>query len=70
MRVNRRSLSGCVRLSVLLWLSVAHVLLAQAPYDVRAHYTKAEYMVPVRDGVRLYTQVYTPKGQSQNYPFL
>ncbi|MEK6755751.1 MAG: CocE/NonD family hydrolase, partial [Bacteroidota bacterium] len=27
-------------------------------------------MVPVRDGVRLYTQVYTPKGQSQNYPFL
>ena len=70
MRVNRRSLSGCVRWSVLLWLSVAHVLLAQAPYDVRAHYTKAEYMVPVRDGVRLYTQVYTPKGQSQNYPFL
>lgn len=70
MRVNRRCVSGFVQWSVLLWLSAAHILLAQSNYDVKAHYTKAEYMVPVRDGVRLYTQVYTPKDQSQNYPFL
>ena len=33
-------------------------------------YTKHEYMIPMRDGVRLYTQVYTPKDTSQKYPLL
>ena len=38
--------------------------------DVRAQYTKYEYMVPMRDGVRLFTSVYTPKDTSEPYPFL
>ena len=38
--------------------------------DVRATYTKYEHMVPMRDGVRLFTQVYVPKDQSQAYPVL
>lgn len=33
-------------------------------------YDKADYMIPMRDGVRIYTEVYTPKDQSQTYPFL
>jgi len=33
-------------------------------------YDKAEYMIPMRDGVKLFTQVYTPKDQSQKYPIL
>ncbi|NOT61117.1 MAG: CocE/NonD family hydrolase, partial [Acidobacteria bacterium] len=37
---------------------------------VRERYTKYEYLVPMRDGVRLFTQVYTPKDTSQRYPFL
>src|SRR4051794_22071367 len=37
---------------------------------VRATYTKYEYLVPMRDGVRLFTAVYTPKDASQRYPFL
>jgi putative CocE/NonD family hydrolase len=45
---------------------------AQQPeeYDVKANYTKAEYMVPMRDGVKLYTAVYTPKDASptNKYP--
>ncbi|GAB1489165.1 CocE/NonD family hydrolase [Opitutaceae bacterium] len=41
-----------------------------ADYDVRDHYTKHEYMVPMRDGTRLYTQVYIPKDTSQQYPIL
>ena len=28
---------------------------------VRAQYTKAEYQIPMRDGVKLYTIVYSPK---------
>ncbi len=41
-----------------------------AAYDVRDHYTKHEYMIPMRDGTRLYTQVYVPKDTSQQYPIL
>ena len=45
-------------------------IFAQESFDIRANYTKTEYMIPMRDGVKLFTQVYTPKGQSQKYPFL
>jgi hypothetical protein len=37
---------------------------------VRAHYTKYEYRIPMRDGVRLFTAVYVPKDPSQSWPFL
>ena len=47
---------------------------AQAPLTgvdlVRSTYTKYEYLVPMRDGVRLFTAVYAPKDSSQKYPFL
>ena len=39
-------------------------------YDVREHYTKYEYRIPMRDGVHLFTAVYVPKDQSQKWPFL
>ena len=39
-------------------------------FDVRAHYTKYEYRIPMRDGVRLFTSVYVPKDQSRTYPIL
>jgi putative CocE/NonD family hydrolase len=38
--------------------------------QVRARYTKYEYMIPMRDGVRLFTSVYVPKNQSERYPIL
>src|ERR687890_2500785 len=37
---------------------------------VRARYTKYEYLIPMRDGARLFTAVYVPKDSSQRYPFL
>ena len=38
---------------------------------VRAHYTKYEYRIPMRDGKRLFTSVYVPKEQAGGpYPFL
>jgi hypothetical protein len=49
---------------------IAVGVLAQEKYDTRAHYEKAEYMVAMRDGVKLYTQVYTPKDKTQKYPII
>ncbi|MFQ5627266.1 MAG: CocE/NonD family hydrolase [bacterium] len=39
-------------------------------FDVKAHYTKYEYNIPMRDGVKLYTAVYVPNDSSKSYPFL
>jgi putative CocE/NonD family hydrolase len=39
-------------------------------YDVKAHYTKYEFRIPMRDGVKLFTAVYVPKDASHAYPFL
>lgn len=36
----------------------------------KANYAKAEYMIPMRDGVRLYTTVYTPKSKKGTHPVL
>lgn len=43
---------------------------AQDPYVVRDHYTKTEVMVPMRDGVKLYTAVYAPKHTDATVPIL
>ncbi len=34
------------------------------------NYTKREVMIPVRDGVKLFTAIYEPKDRSQKYPML
>ncbi len=34
------------------------------------HYTKFEYQIPMRDGVRLYTRVFAPKDESQRWPIV
>ena len=34
------------------------------------NYTKTEVMIPMRDGVKLFTAVYTPKDNSSKHPFL
>jgi putative CocE/NonD family hydrolase len=68
--------------SVLIGLSVAACLTAQPPAAqpannpnrqleyIRAHYTKYDYRIPMRDGVKLFTSVYTPKDAAQQYPIL
>lgn len=43
---------------------------AQGVEAIQANYTKYEYLVPMRDGKRLFTAVYVPKDQSQSYPIL
>jgi putative CocE/NonD family hydrolase len=39
-------------------------------FNVKEHYTKYEYRIPMRDGAHLFTSVYVPKDSSQAYPFL
>ena len=43
---------------------------AQGLEYVQAHYTKYEYRIPMRDGVKLFTSVYVPKDASEAYPIL
>ncbi len=54
--------------SFLILLSYPHT--AQEHYVVKEHYTKAVYRIPMRDGIKLYTAVYTPKDTTQDYPIL
>src|ERR1700740_40334 len=43
----------------------------EAPeFDVKEHYTKYEYRLPMRDGVHLFTSLYIPKDSLHSYPFL
>ena len=37
---------------------------------VRTNFTKYEFRIPMRDGVKLFTSVYVPKDKTQKYPIL
>ncbi|MBL8816459.1 MAG: CocE/NonD family hydrolase [Planctomyces sp.] len=43
---------------------------AVAESYIRLHYIKSEHMIPMRDGARLYTVVFTPRDSTKSYPFL
>ena len=43
---------------------------AAGPAAVRAQYAKREVQIPMRDGVKLFTAIYTPKDTTRTYPFL
>lgn len=45
-------------------------LSAQGGDFVGDNYEKAEYLVEMRDGIKLFTIVYTPKDKTQDYPIL
>src|SRR6478752_7236418 len=44
--------------------------LSQDSAYVRENYNKSEYMVVMRDGVKLFTQVYAPKDNSIKHPVI
>src|SRR2546421_10723481 len=37
---------------------------------IKSHYTKSEVMIPMRDGVKLFTSIYAPKDTKQKYPIM
>src|SRR5437773_10712175 len=57
-------------LALLVPLAIAAPAAAQGLEYVKAHYTKYEYRIPMRDGVWLFTVVYAPKDESRKYPIL
>jgi len=69
--VDRRGLVWAVTFALVLAASCFGEGKAEGQeYDVKAHYTKYEYRIPMRDGVHLFTAVYVPKDASHTYPFL
>jgi len=56
------------------WMPCVQAQPSTAPqaFELKAQYTKYEYRVPMRDGQRLFTVVYVPKGvqEGKSYPFL
>jgi putative CocE/NonD family hydrolase len=49
---------------------LVRVTFAQSVEFVKANYTKYEYMVPMRDGKKLFTSVYVPKDESERWPIM
>lgn len=56
-----------IPLSLLLASINSH---AQRAEYIKENYTKKEVYIPMRDGVRLFTAIYSPKDTSQNYPIM
>jgi hypothetical protein len=58
-------------LRMLAMLALASAIAVPAEnFDIKAHYTKFEYRIPMRDGVKLFTAVYAPKDTSSKFPIL
>ena len=60
----------CRLFGLVLMLVAPAGVFAQGLDYIKAHYTKFEYQIPMRDGVRLFTSVYVPKDTSQRYPIM
>ncbi|MFN0111403.1 MAG: CocE/NonD family hydrolase [Blastocatellia bacterium] len=56
--------------AVISLCTMAQIPVQPAADRVRERYTKFEFQIPMRDGVRLFTSVYAPKDTSKPYPFL
>ncbi len=61
--------------AALVWRScfclvVGGLLLFAANAARAAEYNKQSVMIPMRDGIELYTEIYTPRDQSEDLPFL
>ena len=67
----RRKSSSLLVLTLTATVSLFAQNRLDAPeFDIKGHYTKYEYRIPMRDGVHLFTSVYVPKDSSHSYPFL
>jgi uncharacterized protein len=64
--ISGRRLRYCALVATLLVLGASHALAQQA----EAPFTATESMIPMRDGVRLYTQIYVPTQVSEKLPLL
>ena len=59
--------------ALFIWCAAAQTRNAEMAAFVRANYTKYEYRIAMRDGVKLFTSVYVPKDVFQDearYPIM
>jgi putative CocE/NonD family hydrolase len=70
-RTHRRS---CLVLFIVAFLATAAggqtQDASQRESYIRLHYSKQEHMIPMRDGVKLFTSVYIPRDTTKKYPLL
>ncbi len=57
-------------LFLLACFASAPVVRAQTEAEVKAHYTKIEQAITMRDGAKLFTSIYIPKDKSKKYPIM
>lgn len=55
---------------LVFFVSVPVFAQAEVEFDVKQHYNKTEVDIPMRDGVKLHTTIYSPKDTSKDYPIL
>ncbi len=69
MNKNRLFLSLILTLFLCQITAIAQEVENLADY-IKANYTKREVLIPMRDGVKLFTAVYEPKAKIEKYPIL
>ncbi len=67
MITQRRYLSVMIMLLLVLFAAQSF---AQGKFSIKDNYSKIEYKIPMRDGKKLFTAVYSPKDTSEKYPIL
>ncbi|MBI3824239.1 MAG: CocE/NonD family hydrolase [Planctomycetes bacterium] len=61
----------CILAACSLFIAVPQGFAQDLPASyIKDNYTRRTYKIPVRDGVKLHTIVYSPKDQSQTYPII
>jgi len=58
------------RLPIGLFILFSAPAIGAQNFEVREHYIKTELMVPMRDGVEIFTQIYEPTDSSKEYPVM
>jgi len=66
---NRREFTRAI-LPLLAFFALLTSVRAQDSLYIKDHYTKSEFYVTMRDGVRLFTSVYSPKDTTRQYPII
>ena len=60
----------CFALTLFVFVVTPLLTIAQTEAEVKAHYDKSEHQITMRDGVKLFTSIYTPKDKSRTYPIM
>ncbi|MEO2070701.1 MAG: CocE/NonD family hydrolase [Zunongwangia sp.] len=66
MKLHQRSLLYTLLLFVVFQVAAQ----SGSDYNIKDHYTKTEVDIPMRDGTKLHTTIYSPKDTSKKYPII